>query len=175
MSRYARSTTSIILTIVAVVFVLDQITKEIMLREIGPGAERSRIEVIPGLFEFRFVRNTGSAFGLFQDYSALITVLAIAAISVLGYYYMRHGRNDRWIAVAIGLQIGGAIGNVADRLRHGYVVDFIGFPRFPTFNVADSAITIGVVLLMYVLLIRDFQTESADRDRQVQQPGGDDS
>lgn len=159
MSNAFRGTTSIIVVLVSAVFVLDQITKAIMIREIGPDAARSRIEIIPGFFEFRFVRNTGSAFGLFQDQSAIITVLAIGAISLLGFYYLRHGRNDWMIAVAIGLQIGGAIGNVVDRLRFGYVVDFVGFPKFPTFNVADSAITVGVVLLMYALLFRDFQNQ----------------
>lgn len=161
MPNALRGNTAIILVVVSAVFVLDQITKAIMIRQIGPDVARSRIEVIPGFFEFRFVRNTGSAFGLFQDQSAIITVLAIGAISFLGIYYLRHGRNDWMIALAIGLQIGGAIGNVVDRLRFGYVVDFIGFPRFPTFNVADSAITVGVILLMYALLFRDFQHREA--------------
>jgi signal peptidase II len=59
------------------------------------------------------------------------------------------------VSLALGLQLGGALGNIIDRFRHGYVVDFIDFPRFPTFNIADSAITVGVILLMYAVLFRD--------------------
>jgi signal peptidase II len=154
----------IILCVVVVVFALDQITKEIMVRQIGPDASRSTIEIIPGVLDFRFVRNTGSAFGLFQGQSAIISVLAIGAISFLALYYLRHGRNDWLVALAIGLQIGGAIGNVVDRFRYGYVVDFIDVPRFPTFNVADSAITVGVALLMYALLFRDFRDQELSSD-----------
>ena len=174
MAKLLRGTAGIITSIILVVFILDQITKEIMVRQIGPGADRRISEVIPGVLDFRFVRNTGSAFGLFQGQSAIISVLAIGAISFLGLYYLRHGRNDWLIAVAIGLQMGGAIGNVVDRFRYGYVVDFVDFPRFPTFNVADSAITVGVTLLMYALLFRDFQNpqpEHSTGDRNLQSSG----
>lgn len=174
MGNLLRGTAGIITALVLVVFLLDQITKEIMVRQIGPGADRRIIEVIPGVLDFRFVRNTGSAFGLFQGQSAIISVLAIGAISFLALYYLRHGRNDWLIAVAIGLQIGGAIGNVVDRFRYGYVVDFVDFPRFPTFNVADSAITVGVTLLMYALLFRDAhsaQPERSNSDRNLQSSG----
>ena len=171
MNRLFRGTASIILCVVVVVFTFDQITKEIMVREIGLDAPRSTIEIIPGVLDFRFVRNTGSAFGLFQGQSAIISVLAIGAISFLALYYLRHGRNDWLIALAIGLQIGGALGNVVDRFRYGYVVDFIDVPRFPTFNVADSSITVGVALLMYALLFRDFRDQETTADRSMPSPG----
>jgi signal peptidase II len=161
----------IVAVIVAVVFTLDQITKEIMIRVIGPEAGRRAIEIIPGFFQFRFVRNTGSSFGMFQGQSTIISILAIVAVSVLVFYFYRHGRNDWLIGVAIGMQVGGALGNLVDRFRHGYVVDFLDFPRFPTFNVADSAITIGVVLLMYSLLFRNLPESEADAGRQLQSSG----
>jgi signal peptidase II len=170
-NRLFRGTAGIILCVVVVVFALDQITKEIMVRAIGPDASRSTIELVPGVLDFRFVRNTGSAFGLFQGQSAIISVLAIGAISFLALYYLRHGRNDWLIALAIGLQIGGALGNVVDRFRYGYVVDFIDFPRFPTFNVADSAITLGVTLLMYALLFRDFRDQESIAERTLPSHG----
>lgn len=162
---------AIVAVIVAVVFTLDQITKEIMIRAIGPGAERTTIEIIPGFFQFRFVRNTGSSFGMFQGQSTIISILAIVAVSVLVFYYLRHGRNDWLIGVAIGMQVGGALGNLVDRFRHGYVVDFLDFPRFPVFNLADSAITIGVVLLMYALLFRNLPTSETESGRQLQSSG----
>ena len=157
--------------IVAVVIALDQLTKELILRSLGPGTARTPIEIIPEVLQFRFVRNTGSAFGLFQGQSGIITVLAMGAIAFLAIYYFRQARHDWLVALALGLQIGGAIGNVIDRFRHGYVVDFIDFPRFPTFNVADSAITVGVVLLMYALLFRDYQGAESGGEQQLNSVG----
>lgn len=163
-----QGTLPLVLAIVSLVVLLDQVTKEIMIREIGPGAQRSIIEIIPGLLDFRFVRNTGSAFGMFQGQSSILAVLAIGAISFLALYFLREARENRLVAAAIGLQMGGAIGNVIDRFRHGYVVDFIDFPRFPTFNVADSAITVGVILLMYGVLFSDVQRADTPPDQQLQ-------
>jgi signal peptidase II len=91
---------------------------------------------------------------------------------------VRSARHDWIVSLALGLQLGGALGNILDRFRHGYVVDFIEFPRFPTFNVADSAITVGVFLLMYAVLFRDGERrESEMRQQAVNQAGvaGDDA
>lgn len=174
MSRNLRGTLPLVIVIVSSIVVLDQITKEIMIREIGPDAPRRVIEIVPGVLDFRFVRNTGSAFGMFQGQSSILAVLAIGAISFLALYFLREARENRLVAAAIGLQIGGAIGNVVDRFRHGYVVDFIDFPRFPTFNVADSAITVGVILLIYAVLFKDLQDARAQADEPLRS-GGDDS
>lgn len=171
MTTFLRFTLPLVAVIVSAVVVLDQITKEVMIREIGPNAQRAVIEIIPGVLDFRFVRNTGSAFGMFQGQSSILAVLAIGAISVLAFYFLREAREDGLVASAIGLQMGGAVGNVIDRFRHGYVVDFIDFPRFPTFNVADSAITIGVILLMYAVLIRDVRRAETPADQQLQSSG----
>src|SRR5690606_36683230 len=131
------------------------------------------IEIIPGVLDFRFVRNTGASFGFFQGQSNLLTVLALGAIAFLATYYFRKARNDALVALALGLQLGGALGNVIDRLRYGYVVDFIDFPRFPTFNVADSSITVGVALLMYALLFRDFEGTESSTERPLHSAGED--
>jgi signal peptidase II len=159
--------------IATTVIAVDQLTKEIIVREIGPGAARRSIEIIPNFFNFTFVRNTGSAFGLFQGQSALLTVLAVGAIVFLAGYYFRKARHDSLVAIALALQLGGAVGNVIDRVRYGYVVDFLDFPRWPTFNVADSAITVGVVLLMYALIFRDYETSEAPKERQLHSAGED--
>lgn len=166
-------TLAAVILIVSAIIALDQLTKELILREIGPGTAREPIEIIPGILQFRFVRNTGSAFGMFQGQSGVITVLAMAAVTFLAIYYFRKARNDHLVALALGLQLGGAIGNLVDRFRHGYVVDFIDFPRFPTFNVADSAITVGVALLMYALLFRDFENPDPAREQQLNSAGDD--
>lgn len=149
------------------VLVLDQISKWIVLETLGPGATRDDVQIIPGLLRFDFVRNTGSAFGLFQGNSEVLKILALVAVVGLFVYYARSAARDWVIALALGLQLGGALGNIIDRFRHGYVVDFIAFPRFPTFNIADSAITIGVILLMFAILFRDDRAP-ASTDRAVQ-------
>ena len=140
--------------IAVLVVTLDQLTKAWIIAEIGSDAGRRVIDLLPGL-RFIFVRNTGSAFGLFQGQGSILLVLVFVAIGFLCVFFYRNARRDPLIALALGLQIGGATGNLIDRLRFGYVVDFIDFPRFPTFNVADSAITIGTTLLIYALLFRD--------------------
>ena len=171
--RTQHGTLFAVLIATLMVIAADQLTKEIIVRTIGPEADRHTIEIIPGFFHFTFVRNTGSAFGLFQGQSALLTVLAIGAIIFLAAYYFRKARHDSLVAIGLALQLGGAVGNVVDRFRYGYVVDFLDFPRFPTFNLADSAITIGVVLLMYALIFRDYEKSEPSKEPQLQSTGED--
>ncbi|HEX5164862.1 MAG TPA: signal peptidase II [Thermomicrobiales bacterium] len=148
---------------------LDQISKWIVLETIGPNGSRGMVEIIPRVLEFDFVRNTGSAFGMFQGNSDILKILALGAVVALFVYYVRSAKHDWIVSLALGLQLGGALGNILDRFRHGYVVDFIEFPRFPTFNVADSAITVGVFLLMYAVLFRDgHQRDAAERQQAIQ-------
>ena len=140
-----------------IVIVLDQITKAWMidadLREIG------QIAVWPGVFSFSWVENTGVSFGLFGGGSArwMLTVFSIAVSGVLAWWALKSDR--RLLTTAIGLVMGGALGNVIDRIRFGYVVDFLDFSQtgvFPwVFNVADSAITVGVILLILDSVISD--------------------
>lgn len=151
-----------------VILALDQVTKWVVLRELGPGGTRDEIDIIPGLLQFNFVRNTGSAFGLFQGSSDVLKVVSLVVIVALAAYYARAATRDWVLALGMGLQLGDALGNVIDRFRHGYVVDFIDVPRWPTFNVADSAITVGVVLLMYALLFREPRIEREPADDPTQ-------
>lgn len=145
---------------------LDQLSKWIVLRELGPNGSRDVVEIVPGVLRLIFVRNTGSAFGLFQGGAEWLKIVAVFAVILLAIYYVRQASKDWVLALALGLQVGGALGNIIDRFRHGYVVDWIDVSRWPTFNIADSGITIGVVLLMYSLLFRD-----PDRARATQEPG----
>ena len=134
-----------------VVIVLDQLTKAwiisgLSLQEVG------RIPVLPPILNFSWVENTGVSFGLFGGGEARwgLTVFSIVVSAGLGWWALKADR--RLLVTAIGLVMGGALGNVIDRVRFGYVVDFIDFSGtgvFPwVFNVADSAITVGVVLLI---------------------------
>lgn len=144
-----------------IVIVVDQITKAWMidmdLREIG------QIAVWPGVFNFTWVENTGVSFGLFGGGAARwgLTVFSIGVSGVLAWWATKSDR--RLLITAIGLIMGGALGNVIDRIRFGYVVDFLDFSRtgfFPwVFNVADSAITVGVALLILDSLLSDRPAE----------------
>jgi signal peptidase II len=134
-----------------IVVVVDQTTKAwimsgLDLREVG------RVEIWPPVFNFSWVENRGVSFGLFGDGSArwMLTAFSIIVACGLGWWALRADR--RLLIAAIGLIMGGAIGNVIDRIRFGFVVDFLDFSGtgvFPwVFNVADSAITVGIVLLI---------------------------
>ena len=140
------------------VLVLDQLTKAwiisgLDLRELG------HIQVLPPLFNLTWVENRGVSFGLFGDGSArwMLSAFSIAVAGILGWWALRADR--RLLISAIGLIMGGALGNVIDRIRFGFVVDFLDFSGtgvFPwVFNVADSAITIGVILLILDSLLSE--------------------
>ncbi len=109
-----------------------------------------------GLFRLTHVQNTGAAFGLFQDQSFPLTIVAIIGIVVLLLFalfiYRRSpSLNDRLGKLALGLVLGGTAGNLVDRLHLGCVTDFIDIGIWPTFNIADSAITVGIILFAYSL------------------------
>jgi signal peptidase II len=141
-----------------IVVVLDQLTKAwvlsgLDLREVG------RVNLLPPILNFTWVENRGVSFGLFGDGSArwMLSLFSIIVSGILGWWALRADR--RLLITAIGLVMGGAIGNVIARIRFGFVVDFIDFSGtgvFPwVFNVADSAITIGVILLILDSLLSE--------------------
>ncbi len=110
-----------------------------------------------GWLRLTHVRNSGAAFGLFQGQSFLLTVIALVGVAVLLVYalavYHRFPFLDNTLTkLTLGLVLGGTVGNLIDRLRFGYVTDFIDFRIWPAFNVADSAIVVGVAIFAYSLL-----------------------
>jgi signal peptidase II len=126
----------------------DQISKLLIRTNLSHG------ESIPtsGLIRITYVKNTGSAFGLFQDQTVILILASFVAICILLFFYKSIPLKNWLIQVCIGLQIGGAIGNLIDRIRIGYVVDFIDIGLWPVFNIADSAITVGMIGMLWVLL-----------------------
>ncbi len=92
--------------------------------------------------------NTGAAFGIFQHHTHILTFLSILTILVILIFYRKISHSGRILRIGIGLVAGGASGNLIDRLMFGYVIDFLDFQVWPVFNIADSAITVGVVLLI---------------------------
>jgi signal peptidase II len=128
---------------------LDQLTKRTVVQGLAPGQKES---LIPGV-HLVHVRNTGVAFGFFSGGGTLVLVLTFAALGLLVAYFLLHpDRRGLWIPT--GLLVGGALGNLVDRLGSGAVTDFIKLPHWPAFNVADMAITFGVLALLYVLDVR---------------------
>jgi signal peptidase II len=129
--------------VVLVVVAVDQLTKALVRDGIPRGERRA---VLPGV-ELVHVRNRGIAFGLLDGRSVLLTVLVGGALALLLAYFALHAdRPLLWLAT--GLLLGGALGNLLDRLRDEAVTDFIDLPLWPAFNVADMAITAGVLVLL---------------------------
>jgi signal peptidase II len=154
--------------VAAAVFLGEQISKWIVL---GPLDLRTvgLIELLP-IFDLRYTENHGISLGLFQATSDMMRWILVAATSAIavGVAYWITREEKKWDQIALGLVLGGALGNILDRVRHGYVVDFADlhfgeFRPFFIFNVADAAISIGVViLLLRAILVKDAPKENAE-------------
>lgn len=132
--------------VLLVVVGLDQLIKHTVATSIAPGDQQ---KFLPGI-QFVHVRNTGVAFGLFSSGGVLVLTLTLLALSVLLVYFLARPQRP-WLWLPTGMLIGGAIGNLIDRAVNGSVIDFIKLPDWPAFNVADIAITFGVLALLWVL------------------------
>ncbi len=150
MNRYG----PILWTILSVIG-LDQITKYLVLENIQRG---DVIVIIPNFFNLILTYNLGAAFGMFSDLPeglrhALLAISITIALGTVLYFFLRDYKDDKIAQIALAMIIGGAFGNIIDRFQHGMVVDFldlyIGTNHWPAFNVADSAICIGVVILFF--------------------------
>jgi signal peptidase II len=130
----------------AVVLGVDQLTKHLVRTGIQEGDTHKFLPAV----QLVHVRNTGVAFSLFSGGGALVLGLTLVALAVLLAYFVRRPARA-WLWLPTGLLIGGALGNLIDRLAHGAVTDFIKLPAWPAFNVADISITFGVLALLWVL------------------------
>ena len=139
-----------------VVLVLDQLTKALVRADVAVGEKN---EVLPFL-DIGHVHNDGVAFGFLGGGGAIVLVVTFAALALLvGFFARNPTRPLLWLPT--GMLLGGAIGNLVDRIRQGYVTDFIEFPHWPSFNVADISITCGVVVLVIVLELGNARTAAA--------------
>jgi len=141
------------------IVVADQLSKAWIRASLSEG--QSLFEL--GFFRITHIHNTGAAFGLFRGQSFILTIVAIVAITIILVYALVSYRYFPWLdsrlgKLALGLVFGGTVGNLIDRLRLGYVTDFIDFGYWPAFNIADSSVTIGIILFAYTLL-RSAQAE----------------
>jgi len=131
--------------------ILDQLSKLLILQTFVFGES---ISLIPQVLYLTLIQNTGIAFGLFQNNPSLLTAIITACVILLLIYSIRLRSAPQLEQWAFGLILGGAFGNLIDRFRFGWVVDFIDLRVWPVFNLADSGITIGVILLAWKVLFR---------------------
>jgi signal peptidase II len=132
--------------VLAIVVVLDQVTKALVRDGIAIGEEDS---ILPAV-TLVHVRNSGVAFGAFSGGGLIVVALVAAALTALLYYFFTH-LDRRLVWLPTGMLLGGSIGNIIDRVRDGAVTDFVKLPAWPAFNVADIAITFGVLVLLWVI------------------------
>jgi signal peptidase II len=140
-----------------VLYVADQVSKALVVVALQPGES---VDVLGDLVRVWYVRNTGAAFSLFPGAIWLFIPVTVLALVMIGYFFRTfRDRGPLLIHVVLGTILAGTLGNLTDRLRLGYVVDFIsvgiGDLRFPTFNVADSAVVVGIGLLVAYLTFAD--------------------
>jgi signal peptidase II len=134
------------------VYIADRVAKLLALKMLHLGQS---IELLPGVFHITLVFNKAAAFGLLMGWAVFfISVSAIAILSIMVYAWKSKSLSTP-LAISLGLILGGALGNIVDRLSFGYVIDFFDFRIWPVFNVADSAISIGVVILILAALNRN--------------------
>ncbi|MBL01785.1 MAG: signal peptidase II [Chloroflexi bacterium] len=128
---------------------LDQISKYIVVQNLVLG------ESLPnsGFFRLTHAQNTGTAFSLFQNQTDILTIVSFVAIVMIIFIYISIEKPSKYVYLSYGLLFGGAFGNLIDRVRLGYVTDFFDVGFWPIFNIADSAITIGIILMLFNYLI----------------------
>jgi signal peptidase II len=139
---------------VSLLLAFDQATKALVASRLVPGES---IEILPGVLHFTLVHNTGMAFGLLSGSdipfkSVVVTLLSLAALAAVIYYALKSPRGETMTHLGLTFILGGALGNILDRARLGYVIDFVDVfyrdAHWPAFNVADSSICVGVGLLL---------------------------
>jgi signal peptidase II len=143
---------AVFFVIAAVVVALDQITKAIVRARLDPG------EAWPDrdwLLNIVHVNNSGAAFGILQGQTVFLVTTSLVGLAAIVLYYLFPPMEHGLLRVALGLQLGGAAGNLIDRVRFGEVTDFINFEFWPAFNVADSCISIGVVTILWFFVVME--------------------
>jgi signal peptidase II len=137
--------------VAAAVVSADQLTKRLVATALTLGHS---VEIV-GPFSIHHVRNSGIAFGLFSSATSIVIVLTSLAVGAMVVFFARSGQRHPMLPVALGFVLGGSVSNLVDRLRFGYVTDFLDVARWPAFNLADTFIVIGVALLFVSFVVAD--------------------
>lgn len=146
-------------SIAGLIIAFDQWTKWMVKTNLAIGEFWSPWPWLEPYARFVYWHNTGAAFGIFQGMNQVFMVLAIIVSAIIIYYFPQVPRQDIFLRVPMAMQLGGAVGNLIDRFRDGYVTDFVSLGRFAVFNVADASISVGVAVLFLGILWRDQQTK----------------
>ncbi|HHY70922.1 MAG TPA: signal peptidase II [Thermoanaerobacterales bacterium] len=142
--------------ITILILVADIITKYMVQRAMEP---YESIPVLKNIFHITYVQNTGAAFSILKGKTLFFTVVSFAAILLIVYILIKYPIKEKVYGIVMAMILGGAVGNLIDRLRYGYVVDFLDFRIWPVFNIADCAIVIGVLILTYLITFHpEFQS-----------------
>jgi signal peptidase II len=144
----------------AIAFSADQVTKHLVRTRLPIGDTWPSSD---WWVHFEHATNTGAAFSILQNQSAFLVFTSLIGLGAIVLYFVYPPFNHPVLRVAFGMQLGGAIGNLLDRVRLGSVTDFIKFPHYPTFNVADSCIVVGVCILAWFLLFHDGEDQRTKR------------
>ncbi|SKA02633.1 signal peptidase II [Selenihalanaerobacter shriftii] len=142
----------LVFIVALIILILDQVTKLIIVQNFHVSESLPFIEDI---FHLTYVKNFGAAFGILTNQRLFFIIVTLLVIIILLALYKQISKQGVLIKIATGLGIGGAIGNLIDRIRVGYVIDFLDFRVWPVFNIADSAIVIGVGIFFYWAIILD--------------------
>ncbi len=159
MKKYIQSY-ALLAGLAGLIIILDQWTKALVRANIPYGGYWSPWPWLAPYARIVNWDNTGAAFGMFQGFNGILSILAIIVALIIIYYYPRIPASDWPMRLVLGLQLGGALGNFVDRITHGRVTDFVSVGNFAVFNIADSSITIGVILLIIIVWYRDRQEKN---------------
>jgi signal peptidase II len=157
---------TLLFLVMAVVIVFDHLTKLYIEVWLPLNTSLQPWPDMGHLFQFTHVSNTGAAFGLFPTSSKVFMIVAILVAAIIIVYNYRLPAGHFLFRIALGLQLGGALGNLVDRIRLGHVTDFLDFGPWPVFNLADTSIVAGVVILAYLMLL---EQQQANADKQLEQ------
>ncbi|SMB94458.1 signal peptidase II Aspartic peptidase. MEROPS family A08 [Thermanaeromonas toyohensis ToBE] len=147
-----------VLLLALIVFLSDQISKLLVRQWLQPNQS---VPVLNNIFHLTYINNPGAAFGIFAYQTPLFIILTLAVIGIIIIAYKQFPIHNRLnLKLALALQLGGALGNLLDRIRFGYVVDFLDFRVWPVFNLADVAIVLGVGLIIWELWRKEEKGEA---------------
>lgn len=144
-----------------IILAADQLTKLIVTLNLGVGQAAAGIS---GLFDITYVQNRGAAFGILQDRKLLLVTVTLVIFALLIIYALRRDTDSRWLMWGLTLVCSGGMGNLIDRVVLGYVRDFINlsFIKFPVFNIADCAVSIGAVMVVLYIMVEEHRRSEED-------------
>ncbi len=145
----APSDAALVAAIAVAITVADRFTKSMVISAIGPDTAESRVAIAGNWLALEYSENRGAAFGLFPGLAPLLAFASLSIVAGLVVQYWRQPSPSLMTTIGVGAISGGAIGNMIDRVHRGYVVDFVSIGSWPNFNVADCAVSIGVIALLW--------------------------